>query len=244
MKALEQIWNDRPYLQEKSYINDIGLMLQPTSFAEFHAHPDFAEAFRLWTQNDSFRGLDLVRIWSMVLNAKHVLAKSTGSVAELGVYQGQSSALLSFFARMFERKMYLADTFQGFAESQYEEGMGAGKQAAFKDVTLDSARSVVGDYEGNRWIVGVFPDSVTPEMRADTYSFVSIDFDIYEPIAQGLAFFWPRMTPGGMIFVHDYSSGHWPGAARAVDEFCARNGVAACLLPDFAGSYVITRQAR
>jgi hypothetical protein len=50
------------------------------------------------------------------------------------------------------------------------------------------------------------------------------------------------MVPGGVIFVHDYSSGYWPGATRAVDEFCALNGVAGCLLPDLAGSYVLTRQ--
>ena len=29
--------------------------------------------------------------------------------------------------------------------------------------------------------------------------------------------------------------------ASAVDEFCAQNAVAGCLLPDFAGSYVLTR---
>jgi hypothetical protein len=177
------------------------------------------------------------------LNAKHVLSKCAGSVAELGVYQGQSSALLSLYAKMFGRKMYLADTFQGFDEKQYEEGMGEGKQAAFKDATLESARAVVGEYEGNRWAVGMFPDSVTEEMQSDSYAFVSIDCDIYEPIIRGLEFFWPRMVPGGIIFIHDYSSGHWPGATRAVDEFCAQNGVTGCLLPDFAGSYVIARQS-
>lgn len=138
--------------------------------------------------------------------------------------------------------MYLADTFQGFAEQQYEEGMGDGKKAAFKDVSLESARAVVGDYEGNRWIIGMFPNSVTDEMRNDTFAFVSIDCDIYEPIKAGLKFFWPRMVAGGVIFIHDYSSGYWPGAQRAVDEFCADNGVAGCLLADFAGSYVIVRQ--
>jgi hypothetical protein len=243
MTALEKIWNDRLYMREGSFTNDVGLMFQPTSFSEFRMHPDFEEAFRLWTQHDAFRGLDLVRVWSMVLNAKNVLAKCEGSVAELGVYQGQSSALLSFYARKFGRKMYLADTFQGFMESQYEEGMGEGKQAAFKDVSLESAKAVVGEYEGNRWIVGMFPDSVTKEMQEDKYAFVSIDCDIYEPILRGLEFFWPRMVPGGVILIHDYSSGHWPGATRAVDEFCVQSGVRGLLLPDFAGSYVLVRQA-
>jgi O-methyltransferase len=241
MKALDAIWQDRQYEREVSYTNHLGLILQPNSFTDFRAHPDFAEAFRLWTQKDPFRGLDLARVWSMVLNVKHVLSKHAGSLAELGVYQGQSSALLSFYAEKFERKIYLADTFQGFAEQQFEADMGDGMKAAFQDTSLEAAQAVVGDYVGNRWIVGIFPDSVTEEMREDTYAFVSIDCDLYEPIAEGLQFFWPRMVPGGVIFVHDYSSGYWPGATRAVDEFCAHNGIAGCLLPDLAGSYVLTR---
>jgi hypothetical protein len=241
MKALDDIWNDRSYDRETSYTANIGLMLQPCSFTDFHKHVEFVEIFRRWTQNDRFRGLDFARIWSMVLNVKHALSRCPGSVAELGVYQGQSAALLSFYAETFGRKMYLADTFQGFADEQYEPEMGPGKQVAFKDVTLESAQAVVGDYEGNRWVVGVFPGSVTDEMREDTYAFVSIDCDLYEPIREGLDFFWPRMASGGIIFIHDYSSGHWPGAMRAVDEFSAQNGVEGCLLPDLAGSYVIVR---
>jgi FkbM family methyltransferase len=241
-KTLEDFWQNRQYEREITYTKNLGLMLQPSSFTDFQAHPDFVEAFRLWTQKDFFRGLNLVRVWSLVLNVKQVLSKHAGSLAELGVYQGQSSALLSFYAEKFGRKIYLADTFQGFAQQQFEEDMGEGKQAAFKDVSLEAARTVVGDYAGNRWVVGMFPDSITEEMRDDTYAFVSIDCDLYEPIAEGLKFFWPRMVPGGMIFVHDYSSGHWPGATRAVDEFCTRNGIAGSLLPDFAGSYVLTRQ--
>ena len=80
-------------------------------------------------------------------------------------------------------------------------------------------------------------------MRDDKFAFVSIDCDIYEPILEGLNFFWPRTVPGGMIFIHDYSSGYWPGATRAVDEFCRANRARGMLLPDFAGSYVLVKQA-
>ncbi len=75
MKALEEIWKDRQYEHEVSYTDNLGLMVQPDSFSNFRAHPDFVEAFRLWTQKDSFRGLDFARVWSFVLNLKHVLSK-------------------------------------------------------------------------------------------------------------------------------------------------------------------------
>jgi O-methyltransferase len=239
--SLDEIWSSRSYLHEPQNTKNIALCLQPTSFSEFGKHREFAEVSALFKQGDEFRGLDFVRIWSMILNIKHALAKCPGAVAELGVYRGQSSALLSYYAQAFMRKMYLADTFSGFAEEQFEEDMGPGKQAAFKDITVENAQRIVGNYEGNRWIVGMFPASVTEEMRADTYAFVSIDCDIYEPIIRGLEFFWPRMNPGGIILVHDYGSGHWPGATRAVDEFCAEKKVSGCLMADFAGSFVLAR---
>jgi hypothetical protein len=242
MRELDTIWTERSFDRSRSYNRHLALMLQPGSYTDFNAHVDFDEAFRRWVEDDTFRGLDIARVWTMVLNLKHVLQRSAGSVAELGVYKGQSAALLSFYAEMYGRKMYLADTFEGFAESQYEESMGEGKQQAFKDTSLEAARRVVGEYAENRWVVGMFPDSATDEMREDQYAFISLDCDIYEPIIQGLQFFWPRMVPGGMIFIHDYSSGHWPGATRAVDEFCAANKVRGVLLSDLAGSYVITRQ--
>jgi O-methyltransferase len=241
MKELDIIWNERAYERSLSYTRHLAAIFQPGSYADFHAHPDFDEAFRLWIQNDPYRGLDIARVWSLVLNLKHVLSRCSGSVAELGVYQGQSSALLSYYAEKFSRTMYLADTFQGFAEQQFEEDMGEGKQKAFKDTSLEAARRIVGNYVGNRWIVGMFPDSATDEMRTDKYAFVSIDCDLYQPILEGLKFFWPRVVAGGMIFVHDYSSGYWPGATRAIDEFCASNKIGGVLLPDLAGSYVLAR---
>ena len=131
------------------------------------------------------------------MNLKHTLSRCSGSVAEIGVYQGQSSAVLSYYAEKFARKVYLADTFEGFAEHQCEEGMGEGKEKAFKDASLDAARAVVGGYSGIRWIVGIFPDSATKEMQADTYSFVSIDCEIYQPIIEGLNSSWPPMDTKG-----------------------------------------------
>jgi len=242
MKKLKAIRNQRSYKKDADSVRRLAAMFQPESYSEFHAHPDFDEVFQRWIANDSDSGFDLIRLWSFVLNLKRTLSRCPGSVAELGVYKGQSSVVLSYYAEKFERKMYLIDTFQGFSEQQFEEDMGEGKQKAFKDTSLEVARAAVGNYLGNRWVVGVFPHSITDEMRADTYAFVSIDCDLYEPAKEGLQFFWPRMNAGGMIFVHDYSSGHWPGITRAVDEFCNATGARGFLLPDLQGSFILVRQ--
>lgn len=241
---LESFYANAGHRNQRTWSKNLGLMLQPNSHADFSAHPEFEEVLRLWTQGDNFRGMDLARVWSLMLNIKHVLSsRNEGALAELGVYKGNSSAVLSHYARRFGRKMYLADTFVGFDSTQIEgeAAVSDGKVAAFKDTSLELAKRVVGDYDGNRWCVGMFPDSISQEMRDDRFAFVSIDCDIYQPIAEGLRFFWPRMVPGGMIFVHDYSSGHWPGATQAVDEFRAQEKVEGILLSDLSGTYALAK---
>jgi O-methyltransferase len=38
----------------------------------------------------------------------------------------------------------------------------------------------------------------------DLFSFVHLDVDLYESTREALAFFYPRMSVGGMLISHDY----------------------------------------
>ena len=73
--------------------------------------------------------------------------------------------------------------------------MGPGKQEAFKDTSLNVAQEMVCSCGDIQWTAGTSPDSTIDEMRMDTHSFVPIDCDIYQPVIEGLRFFWPRMNP-------------------------------------------------
>ena len=232
--------------REVSYTDSAALVLQPVAYSEFNAHNEFKELVARWTRPDPYSSLDFARLWAMALNCKRTLEHGSGALAELGVYRGQSASLLSYYAEKASRKLFLCDTFAGFPEEQFEaeDDRSEGKRAAFKDVTLEAAKTVVGTYHGVRWVVGAFPESITSEMRDEMYSFVSIDCDIYVPVREGLSFFWPWLQPGGMIFVHDYASGYWSGATKAVDEFCQETGAAGCLLPDFCSSFVLISGGR
>ncbi len=244
MKELDTVLASRKYEHELIYDKNFAVIFQPESFAYFGMHAEFHEAFERYARLDAYRGLDVVRVWSFILNAKYVLSRTGGSLAELGVYRGQSASVLSLLAKNFERKMYILDTFDGFAESQLEQGMSEAAIGAFQDTSLEEAKRVVGDYIGNRWVVGTFPESITDEMRSDNYSVVSIDCDIYQPISDGLNFFWPRLVEGGIIFVHDYSTGHWVGATKAVDEFCEANRIRPVLISDLGGSCILAKGSR
>lgn len=83
---------------------------------------------------------------------------------------------------------------------------------------------------------GYFPESITDEVRQNRYSIVSLDADLYEPTKAGIEFFYPRMTKGGIFFLHDYSSLMWPGSKKAIDEFCEKVNEYIVLMPDKSGS--------
>jgi O-methyltransferase len=85
----------------------------------------------------------------------------------------------------------------------------------------------------------------SPEAAAlcggETFCFVSIDADLYLPVYEGLRFFYPRLSPGGCILVHDAGSMQYPGAGKALKAFCAEEGILPFPLPDLHGSAVVRR---
>ena len=67
-----------------------------------------------------------------------------------------------------------------------------------------------------------------------------MDADLYMPTKAGLEFFFPRMSKGGIILIHDYNS-DWPGLMRAVDEFVSANEVSLLPVPDADSSIMILK---
>jgi O-methyltransferase len=68
---------------------------------------------------------------------------------------------------------------------------------------------------------------------------VHIDCDLYWPAHAALEYFYPRMSQKGLIVVHDFASGRWPGVTRAVNEFFADKLENPVLIPDTSGSAAI-----
>lgn len=75
----------------------------------------------------------------------------------------------------------------------------------------------------------------------ERFVFVSLDVDLYIPTLEGLRAFYPRLSRGGYIFVHDYSNDGWRGIMKAVGEFIRESGACAVPLPDAQGTIVITK---
>ena len=164
-----------------------------------------------------------------------------GAFAELGVYKGLTARLIHHYAP--ERTLHLFDTFEGFTErSAAAELRGLGHTAKlFSDTSLEQVRRFIGATSSAvQFHRGFFPESIPATLSTETFAFVHLDADLYDPIIGGLRFFYPRMPRCGILVIHDYNA--WPGARRAVDEFFADKPELPVPMPDKSGSAVVVKQ--
>jgi O-methyltransferase len=194
-------------------------------------------------RNDEVLKGEYIRSSSLELVAREIKERSvSGAVAELGVYRGEFARLIN--VAFPDKTLYLFDTFAGFDANQLEEDLANKRvERSFDDFSETSLAIVLAKMKFKENCVtfpGVFPDSASscPEMQ---YAFVSIDCDLYRPIYEGLHYFYPKLSSGGYIFVHDYNNTFYSGAKQAVRQFASEQQVSYFPLSDASGSAVICK---
>jgi Macrocin-O-methyltransferase (TylF) len=223
----------------------VHIAYHPDAAYETQQLPEFRALYESWIAgNRRCNGGDLTRLYAFILNIKQCLADGVvGDFAEVGVWRGNSAATLAHFAARHDRHVYLFDTFSGFDARDLQDIDGH-RSAEFQETSLDAVRRVVGNETHTTYVQGYFPESITPAAERATYAVVHIDCDLYSPTKAALDFFYPRMSRGGIFFLHDYASGVWPGVTQAIDEFRAVTGESLVLLPDKSGTTIIRKTVR
>ncbi|ALA44192.1 MULTISPECIES: TylF/MycF/NovP-related O-methyltransferase [Paenibacillus] len=164
-----------------------------------------------------------------------------GSVAELGVFKGEFSKYIN---RVFpDRQLYLFDTFSGFDQKDIDnENKGDFSNSVAGEFCNSDVDLVLNKmmYKENCIVKkGYFPESASDVN--ETFAFVSLDVDLYQPILEGLKFFYPKMSDGGYIIIHDYNSTRFHGVKQAVREYCREHGVKYTPISDLCGSVAIMK---
>jgi O-methyltransferase len=159
-----------------------------------------------------------------------------GAIAEVGVFQGATSAVLQAAAP--GRQLHLFDTFAGFPQDQLDV---PGEDERFRDT---SAEMVRGRLPADALVTlhpGTVPDTLE-QVAEEPFAFVLLDLDISEPTRAALEFFWTRMPRGAYLFVHDYHNPEslW-AAQRVLGEFLQGKDELLVDLPDIWGSVVLRR---
>ncbi|MFL6307010.1 MAG: TylF/MycF/NovP-related O-methyltransferase [Candidatus Sulfotelmatobacter sp.] len=213
----------------------LGLGLHPLSLCTMplwpDAHPELASDQE-----------DYCRMMTLRLAADRIADQGVaGSIAELGVYQGELASVLN---RLFpDRKLYLFDTFEGFSNADLSSGeeknFSKAEAGDFHNTNVELVLSRMAHPKNVFVRKGYFPE--TASGLEDTFAFVSLDVDLYKPTQAGLHYFYPRLSAGGYIFVHDYNNRRYRGVRRAVDEFLKETGAPLVPLPDLAGTAVLSK---
>jgi O-methyltransferase len=187
---------------------------------------------------------DFNRIAELKLVAGEIKDKKLrGCTAELGVYRGNFAKHIN---KLFpDEKLYLFDTFEGFdkRDVKIDNDNGFSKMGSVEnDFHQPSIDLVMQKMKHPAKCVvkkGYFPE--TAQDVDEQFVFVSIDPDLYEPIYQGLRFFYPRLVAGGYIFVHDCRDEFFSGAKKAVKKFAEETGVSYFPLNDIARTCVFMK---
>lgn len=213
---------------------------------------DFSDATTIFRDSRFINTLDAYyqdyfRFRTFEFLAEETLAAGIdGSVAEFGVFQGTFAALIN--QKFCDRKLYLFDSFEGFdpLEAEAEKGLGRCEARFIKAHKNGSAEITLRNLPYPQKAVickGFFPDCITDEAKDEKFAFVSLDVDFEESTYHGLEFFYPRMSEGGYIMIHDYNTFFLEGVRQAIGRYEQKLGARLKKVPiaDRAGTLVVIK---
>ena len=166
-------------------------------------------------------------------HARHL----AGDFVECGVNTGLMSqaicAYIDFNAT--GKKLFLFDTYEGIPLEQAQDSEKSGVQLMNSLYYRDHYAAAVENFRNipNATLVkGEVPESLNG-VAIDRVCYLHIDMNIAYPEVEALKYFWPKMSPGGIILFDDY--GFHPIQNDALDELADSLGVKIGLLPTGQG---------
>ncbi len=180
------------------------------------------------------RGLNKERRW-MVKELMRLTEAVPGDTAECGVFEGASSYLIcqmNAACQNFDRQHHIFDSFEGLSEPSGADGTHwhRGDLARHEDVV----RRNLAEYTALRLYKGWIPERFD-DVADRSFSFVHIDVDLYQPTLDSLRFFFPRLSPGGILLCDDFGFQTCPGATKAVTEYLSEQPESMIALPAGGG---------
>jgi O-methyltransferase len=184
---------------------------------------------------------DKVRFYTFFLLIDKIKTEGIdGSFAELGVYQGETAKIIHQMCP--DRSFHLFDTFDGFSKKDLKQEVSAEsikQKPSFTDTSLEEVKAHISGNENVHYHPGFFPDTAL-QLEEQQFAFVHLDADLYAPTLEALHYFYPKMSPGGVIMIHDYNH-NWEGLRKAVDEFSETIPERFAPMADWQGSVVLIR---
>ena len=232
-------------LQDRNLSYERAARVLPEELLEELRRPQRAMRNPMWLEHSPLQDRDLendcVRLRSLEGICRR-LEGIPGDAAELGVYRGAFARCIN--ALLPKRRLWLFDTFSGFAEEE-AGGQAAGLVEAHRLADAKKLLSLLPHTERAEIRRGLFPGTAEglEELR---FALVSLDVDLEESTLSGLRWFWPRLSAGGFLLLHDWANPKLPGVARALERYEGELGCALPAVPlcDVCGTLVLTKSRR
>jgi hypothetical protein len=141
-----------------------------------------------------------------------------GAMIEVGTFRGGTALHLSNCRP--RRKIFVCDTFEGFARLKLDPRYDAGvPRTAWCNPDAVAIKALFVARQRDAVVLeGPFPDSDRNEEVRDV-SFAHIDVDVYESCRRSLEYLSRRATPSALLVVNDYLRSKTAGIAYAVQNF-------------------------
>ena len=183
---------------------------------------------------------DLVRLYFLLNQIEYIKKNNIlGLIAEVGVFKGTTARL--FHQAFPDREIFLFDTFEGFDERDVNhQKENSTANIGGWDVSLKDVQDFVGKSALIKFIPGYFPETTKNIDPNNRYALVHLDADLYNPQIAGLEYFYPKMTKGAVMIIHDCNNEYF-GSRKALDEFFLDKSETPVIIPDKSGSAVVVK---
>lgn len=211
----------------------------------------------IWEAVRPYTMTSRARIEAVIKSVVYIIEnKIAGDFVECGVWRGGSmmAAALSLKALgIFDRQLYLYDTYQGMtppgqndqdikgvpaqellsqAKEERQSPSSIWCEASLEDVQKNM-NSVGYPRECIHYIKGDVVETI-PGVLPSSIALLRLDTDWYESTRHELEHLYPLLKRKGLMILDDY--GHWQGAKKATDEYLAAAAPAGRLhLIDYTG---------
>jgi O-methyltransferase len=225
-KYLESFWSykiSKPYAWETAVANK---SISKELIKIERSYRDKARLYNLWFQVEQLK--------------KNSIG---GAFAELGVHKGETARAIHHMDQ--DRIFYLFDTFEGFSKkdlAQEKQSDDRFTTEMFADTSMDKVQRYIGEHVNIRYKPGFFPET-TAGLETEKFALVHVDADLYAPTIEALKFFYPRLSNGGVIIVHDYNH-NWDGIPKAIHEFMETIPESLIELSDWQGSAMLIKNSK
>jgi hypothetical protein len=159
--------------------------------------------------------------WLFVEALRHTTT-IPGDIVEVGAFEG-GNVLCALQSPVWpEGKTFnVFDSFEGFPDLSAADPTTFARGDYLPQNPLGEVLAPFAVYPEVRIIKGFVPTTFSKLAPDGRYALVFFDCDLYQPALDTFEYFWDRMSPGGMVLVHDYfvEPGGFGGVRRATDLF-------------------------